>query len=152
MSGSDETFETDNGEYRFSFRIRWGLRQTELAEALDLTQARVLDEFENELRSRAPVRMRDSIRRTKSQVIIDNSGAQAVEYGSKPHWVPIAQLREWATHIGKDDDPGAAYRIQRAISERGTHAHPFVRPSLDALRIEQALQAGLNDLFGVRGL
>ena len=139
-------------DLRFQFRINWGKLGHGLDPVLRHAQATVLDAFESELRSRLPDDLRDSIRRTTSQVIVDHRVAQAIEYGSRPHWTPIEELKKWAQRVGKDDDPGAAYRIQRAIAERGTPAHPFMRPAIDALDIDSVLTRSWRDYFNVRGL
>jgi len=53
--------------------------------------------------------------------------AAAVEYGSSPHWVPIAPLKEWARKkIGKEE---VAYAIQKKIAKKGTPAQPFLEPA-----------------------
>lgn len=41
-----------------------------------------------------------------------------VEYGSKPHWAPIAPLKLWA--IRKFGDERIAYPVRAAIAKRGT--------------------------------
>ena len=53
--------------------------------------------------------------------------APYVEFGTGPHFPPIAPLRRWAYH--KLGDERAAYAIARAIARAGTEAQPFMRPS-----------------------
>lgn len=76
-------------------------------------------------------------------------GAQApyapyVEYGTAPHWAPIAPLKGWARRVLGDER--AAYAIQRAIAARGTKAQPFLQPAFDAVlpRAQGALQAATD--------
>jgi len=51
-----------------------------------------------------------------------------VEYGTKPHHVPISPLLEWAGRV--IGDKNAAYAIRANISKFGTPAQPFFRPAL----------------------
>lgn len=51
-----------------------------------------------------------------------------VEYGTKPHHVPITPLMGWAGRVL--GDPKAAYAIRAKISQYGTQAQPFFRPAL----------------------
>lgn len=70
--------------------------------------------------------------------------APYVEYGTAPHWVPIAPLKGWARRVLGDER--AAYAVQRAIARRGTKAHPFLQPAFDAglPRAQDVLQAALE--------
>ena len=47
--------------------------------------------------------------------------APAVEFGTRPHFPPIAPLKLWARR--KLGDEGAAYAVQKAIGKRGTKGH-----------------------------
>lgn len=60
-----------------------------------------------------------------------------VEFGSRPHWPPIAPLKHWARIVLGDES--AAYAVQHAIAQRGTPAQPFMRPAAE--RIRQFLSA-----------
>ena len=53
--------------------------------------------------------------------------AAAVEFGSVPHWAPIAPLKQWAKR--KLGDEGAAYAVQKTIAKKGTKPKPFLRPA-----------------------
>jgi|GEM_PF-5217037 hypothetical protein len=44
--------------------------------------------------------------------------AQVVRTGSRPHWAPIAPLKEWAKW--KLGDEHAAYAVQKSIAKKGT--------------------------------
>lgn len=53
--------------------------------------------------------------------------ADAVESGSRPHWVsakPGSPLAKWA--VAKGISP---YAVQRSIAKKGTKPHPFVAPT-----------------------
>lgn len=63
-----------------------------------------------------------------------------VEEGTKPHWVPIAPLKLWARRVLGDER--AAYRVQWAISRRGTKARHMFR---DAFAVVQPRIAGALD-------
>ena len=50
--------------------------------------------------------------------------AEAVEFGARPHWPPIAPIRHWAQRVL--GDASAAYPIAAAIAKRGTPAQKMV--------------------------
>lgn len=52
----------------------------------------------------------------------------AMEFGTRPHWVPITPLKEWAKRKIGDED--IAYAIRAKIAKDGVTAHPFMRPAL----------------------
>ena len=55
--------------------------------------------------------------------------APFVEFGTKPHFPPIAPLERWAQlKLGK---PGAGFAIAKKISERGTKAQPYFEPAIE---------------------
>ncbi len=58
--------------------------------------------------------------------------ALGVEYGTSPHFVPIAPLKGWAAR--KLGDESLAWAVQHKIALLGTDAHPFFRPSLDEVK------------------
>ena len=55
--------------------------------------------------------------------------AKPVEFGSQPHWPPIAPLKKWARRVLGDES--AAYAVQQKIAEKGTPAQKFARPGRD---------------------
>lgn len=55
-----------------------------------------------------------------------------VEYGSGPHFPPLAPIREWVRRKGLP--PEAAYPIALAISRRGTPAHAWLFPAFESER------------------
>lgn len=55
--------------------------------------------------------------------------AASVEYGARPHWVPIKPLKGWARRVLGDEK--AAYAVRWAIARRGTRPTYFFR---DAVR------------------
>lgn len=62
------------------------------------------------------------------------SYAQAVEYGSQPHWAPIKPLKTWAQQVLGDER--LAYAVQWAIARRGTRAQPYFGPAVQEMRID----------------
>ena len=63
--------------------------------------------------------------------------ARFVELGTKRHFPPPGALGRWAKKHGMN-----AYALARAISRRGTKAHPYLRPAFEASR--DAIQATLQ--------
>ncbi len=57
--------------------------------------------------------------------------ASFVEYGSKPHWPPIAPLEAWASRHGMK---GAGYAIARKIAAKGTAARQMFGKGFTALQ------------------
>jgi len=71
--------------------------------------------------------------------------AKWVEYGSKPHWTSIENLKKWARD--KLGDENAAYALQRHIAKNGTKPHPFIRVAfLEQLKI--AITEAINEESG----
>lgn len=134
-----------------SARIKWG-KLRDLGPALSAVQAAMLRETAEELRRTAPRHLRDKIRVTKSTIIIDDDSAAAIEFGARPHWAPVAGLLDWAAAKGKG--PQAAYRIQRAIAERGTPAKPYMQPAIDATirRASNVMGSAWAAYFRIPGL
>jgi hypothetical protein len=60
----------------------------------------------------------------------DAPHAPYVEYGTVPHWAPIAPLKRWARRVLGDE--GAAYAVQQKIAAEGTDPQPFIRPGVEA--------------------
>jgi hypothetical protein len=57
-----------------------------------------------------------------------------VEFGTRPHFPPIAALKEWAAK--KLGDANAAYAVARAIAKRGTKAQkPFQQGTTNVKQI-----------------
>lgn len=56
------------------------------------------------------------------------------EYGTKPHYVPIAPLMGWAGRVLGDKN--AAFAIRAKISKHGTPAQPFFRPSFHEVKFK----------------
>lgn len=68
----------------------------------------------------------------------------AVETGSKPHWVsakPGSPLEQWALFRGIN-----VYAVQWAIAQRGTKAQPYIEPTYIAMApvVASAFAAGIS--------
>ena len=57
-----------------------------------------------------------------------------VEYGTKPHYVPITPLKDWAGRVLGDKN--LAYSIRAKIAKQGTAAQPFFRPAIHEVQIK----------------
>jgi len=57
-----------------------------------------------------------------------------VEYGTKPHRVPITPLMGWAGRVL--GDPKAAFAVANKISKEGTPAQPFFRPAMHEVQVK----------------
>jgi len=64
----------------------------------------------------------------------DSPYAEYVEFGTDPHWMPIAPLKEWADKkFGKKQGENIAYAVQRKIAKYGTEPSAFVRNAIDII-------------------
>lgn len=92
---------------------------------------------QNNAKDRAPVDT-GHLRRNISSVATENEAvigvslaivpyAAAIEFGSVPHWTSVKNLEEWARKHGINP-----YALQRSIAHKGTPAHPYLRPGLEA--------------------
>lgn len=70
-----------------------------------------------------------------AQIVVDAPHAGAVELGSRPHWMPLQPLLDWAKRkVGAADAYRFAKAVQMKIARLGTKPTYFVRKSLPALR------------------
>lgn len=65
--------------------------------------------------------------RVTGEITSNEEYSSAVEYGTKPHWTSVENLRGWAERRGI-----SPYAVQRAIAEKGTKPQPFMMPAFDA--------------------
>lgn len=68
-----------------------------------------------------------------------------VEYGTKPHYVPIFPLAGWAGRVL--GDKSAAFSVRAKIAKFGTPAQPFFRPALHEVQ-QKWLPMIQADVFG----
>lgn len=68
-----------------------------------------------------------------------------VEFGTNPHFVPIATLKGWAKRVLGNEQ--LAYAVRWAISKRGTQAQPFFRPALHEVQ-EKWVKVYSAEIFG----
>lgn len=82
-------------------------------------------------RLRSSIRVRKAGDGTYVDVYTNVQYAAAVEFGSRPHFPPIAPLSDWSKKkLGTD----LGYVIARKISREGTPAKPYLFPALEAER------------------
>jgi hypothetical protein len=55
--------------------------------------------------------------------------ALSLEFGARPHWTSVDNLKKWAKD--KLGDENAAYALQKHIAKFGTKPHPFIRETLE---------------------
>lgn len=61
--------------------------------------------------------------------------AAAVEFGTRPHWIPLkdpqksAAFRKWCQKRGLNP-----YLVARAIAKKGTKPHPYLIPAFEQLK------------------
>lgn len=59
----------------------------------------------------------------------DAKHAPFVEFGTRPHFPPVAPLERWAkVKLGK---PGLGFVIAKKIARKGTKAQPYFQPAVD---------------------
>ena len=81
---------------------------------------------------RRSVRYKMNPAQLEAEIKPDANYADAVEYGTKPHYVsvrPGTPLAQWARLKGINP-----YALQRSIARKGTKPHPFVKPTYNKMR------------------
>ena len=77
--------------------------------------------------------------------------AKPVEFGSRPHWPPLASLQPWARRHGFPAGRQGAFLVARAIARHGTKAKPFLNPALDRVETHEwpRIQREFNAEVGI---
>ena len=93
---------------------------------------------------RRSVRYQFSAPLMRAEVTPEANYAEAVEYGTRPHWVsvkPGSSLYQWARLKGINP-----YALQRSIARKGTKPHPFVKPTYVKMqpRVVNDVSAGIT--------
>lgn len=57
--------------------------------------------------------------------------APYIEYGTRPHWPPVAAMQPWARRHGFPAGRQGAFLVARAIARRGTRARHVFQRALD---------------------
>ncbi len=78
--------------------------------------------------------------------------AEVTEFGSRPHWAPIQPLIEWVEVKQMAHGKEAvrfAHAIKHIIAKRGTRAHPYFFPAVDAALpdAERLLEAAIDQII-----
>ena len=55
-----------------------------------------------------------------------------VEFGTRPHWPPLAALQPWASRHGFPAGSPGAFLVARAIARHGTRPQPYMQPAAEA--------------------
>lgn len=78
----------------------------------------------------------EPMQRGASEYILSDGVEYGVylEYGTKPHYVPISPLVGWAGRVLGDKN--VAFAIRAKISKYGTPAQPFFRPSFHEVQFK----------------
>ena len=91
-------------------------------------------EIEKESKLRTPVdtgRLRSSIKTSLAPLRVavgtNVHYAPHVEYGTRPHWPPLAAMQPWARRHGFPAGRAGAFLVARRISQRGTRARRFMQ-------------------------
>jgi hypothetical protein len=96
---------SDGGTFRtmgaFSRKFQRDMGRVE--QRLEAARTRAAQKTASYVRAHVPVafgELRDSVRAEGTRVIADAPHAQAVELGSRPHWMPLQPLIDWVTLRG----------------------------------------------------
>ena len=131
--------------FRLVWRIDWRRGPRELRQAIDKARLEALGSLEREVRKNAPTQgLKDAVKRTAAQVVVDHPAAAIVEFGARPHFPPPGALIPWMLSVGKD--PNDEYAVARAISQRGFQERPYFRPAIEA--IVQEIPAQFGKIWG----
>ena len=85
-------------------------------------------------KTRASIHYRSANGGMTAEVAASGVVPLVIEFGSAPHFPPIAPLEAWAHRHGMP--PGAGFAIAQAIARRGTPAHPFMYPAFDTISVK----------------
>ena len=102
---------------------------------------RIGTEITNEAKKEAPVssgELRQSIQiheKDSQRIILGTKKEYAapVEYGTEPHYPPIAPLKKWVRRkLGVEED--VAYAVQQKIGQEGTEPNPFMGRAIGTVK------------------
>lgn len=98
-------------------------------------------------KTRASIHYRSADGGLTAEVAASGVVPMVIEFGSAPHFPPIAPLEAWAHRHGMP--PGTGFAIAQAIARRGTPAHPFMYPAFDTIapKFVKDLTAALNRMM-----
>ncbi len=130
---------------RIVWRIDWRRGPRELRVAIDKARLEALKDLESEVRKNAPTQgLKDAVKRTAAQVVVDHPAAAIVEWGARPHFPPPGALISWLISVGKD--PKEEFPVARAISQRGFEARPYFRPAMES--VQDRIPAQFRKIWG----
>lgn len=131
-----------------------GIVSQELVDAMDQSTRYVKGQIRDEIRSNRITNTGNLARSVAIEPVKPNRGrvyvsemyGAAVEFGSRPHFPPVAPLERWAqTKLGKS---GIGFLIARKIARVGTKANPFVAPAFknSIEYINQRFQSAIKEV------
>ena len=82
-------------------------------------------------RSRLAGSIHIKIEPLRAQVGTNIFYAPFVEFGTRPHWPPIAAMDPWARRHGFPPGRSGMFLVARAIARKGTRAQPYMQPALE---------------------
>jgi hypothetical protein len=139
------------------FAKKFGQDMKALQKGVDGALRRSVERAAADVRERAPKAsgfLRESIHAVGLRVVCDAPYAAAVEYGSRPHWPPIAPIIAWVeikgfvgAGSGAQTAKSIAWAIAYKISVEGTKPTWFMKGSIPAtmryigLEVRGALRA-----------
>ena len=98
---------------------------------------------ERSAKEKVPVdtgRLRQSIaseiQTTKARIGSNLTYAPFVEFGTRPHFPPLAAMQPWAVRHGFPTGRQGAFLVARAISIHGTKPRPYLFPALEENKSE----------------
>ena len=104
-----------------------------------LTRSAIM--LEGKVKEKTPVdtgRLRSSITHKvepfRALVGTNVSYAPHVEFGTRPHWPPLAALQPWAGRHGFPPGRQGAWLVARAIARRGTRARRMFQKGVESSR------------------
>lgn len=90
-------------------------------------------------RLRSSIKVRSKASGKVWEIYTNVNYAKAVEFGSRPHFPPIAPLSDWSRKkLGQD----LGFVIARKIAREGTPAKPYMFPALEKERPNMAKEVG----------
>jgi len=100
--------------------------------------------FTGALRRSIREEVKYSNRETVGKVQATEPYAKGVEFGTKPHYVSPVAIGRWARSKGINP-----YALSKAISRKGTKAHPFMVPAFEQTKdkLVRAFEETINHLL-----
>lgn len=92
--------------------------------------------------------IKHNLKRTSGEVVVDSKYGAAIEFGTRPHFPPVAPLEAWAKRkLGRS---GLGFVVARKIAQKGTKAQPFFNPAINdsIIFLENRFRSALEAIIG----